>query len=135
MLTKIADTVIQNLSPPDKDLRVTVTGDDVELPSQAATALALATNELIQNALEHAFVGRDAGVVTVELGAGEETLTVRVSDDGIGLAEAGGAAPSSSLGLDIVRTLVSEDLKGHFSLMPTERGTQAVIRLPRPGLL
>jgi two-component sensor histidine kinase len=133
VLTKIADTVIQNLSPPDKNLRVTVAGDDIELPSQAATALALATNELIQNALEHAFVGRDAGVVGVELKAGEETLTVSVIDDGVGLVETDADAASSSLGLEIVRTLVSEDLKGSFSLTPGKRGTQAVIRLPRPG--
>lgn len=133
VLTKIADTVIQNLSPPDKDLRVTVTGDDIELPSQAATALALATNELIQNALEHAFVGRDAGAVGVELKAGEETLTVSVIDDGVGLVETEADAEPSSLGLEIVRTLVSEDLKGSFSLTPGKRGTQAVIRLPRPG--
>jgi len=135
VLTKIVDTVLQNLSPPDKTLRVSVTGDDVELPSQAATALALATNELIQNALEHAFVGRDAGVVVVELNAGEEMLTVSVTDDGVGLGETGADAASSSLGLEIVRTLVTEDLQGSFSLTPGERGTQAVIHLPRPGLL
>jgi two-component sensor histidine kinase len=132
VLTQVADTVIQNLSPPDKDLRVTVCGDDVELPSQTATALALATNELIQNALEHAFVGRAAGLVAVELQAAEETVTVNVTDDGVGLdAE----AASSSLGLEIVRTLVTEDLKGSFSLTPGERGTRAVIRLPQPGQL
>jgi two-component sensor histidine kinase len=134
VLTQVADTVIQNLSRPDKDLRVTVSGDDVELPSQAATALALATNELVQNALEHAFVGRDAGLVAVVLSGDEETLTVSVTDDGIGLDADSGDA-SSSLGLEIVRTLVTEDLKGSFSLTPDASGTRAIIRLPQPGLL
>jgi two-component sensor histidine kinase len=135
VLTQVADTVVQNLSPPNKDVRVTVMGHDVELPSQAATALALATNELIQNALEHAFVGRDTGMVAVELQQSEGMLTVSVTDDGLGFLDAGADAAPSSLGLEIVRTLVTEDLKGCFSLAPSNRGTQAVIRLPRPDQL
>ncbi len=131
VLTQIADTVVQNLSHPNKRLRVTVDGDEIVLPSQAATALALATNELIQNALEHAFVARDEGTVQVRLCDAGQTLTVIVADDGVGLA--GGTSGSSSLGLEIVHTLVAEDLKGTFTLTPGESGTQAAIKLPRPG--
>ena len=131
VLTQIADTVVQNLSHPDKALHVTVDGDAVVIPSQAATALALATNELIQNALDHAFVERDRGTVQVRLCGGEQTLTVTVTDDGVGLA--GGINSGSSLGLEIVQTLICEDLKGTFALKPSAGGTQAVIHLPWPG--
>jgi GAF domain-containing protein len=129
VLTQIADTVVQNLSHPDKALRVIVSGDEILLSSQAATALALATNELIQNALEHAFVGRDTGMVQVQLRDEEQTLTVTVVDDGIGLPD----KPSDgiSLGLEIVQTLVAEDLKGTFNFTSGKHGTQATIRLPR----
>jgi two-component sensor histidine kinase len=129
VLTQIADTIVQNLSHPDKTLRVTVSGDEIVLSSQAATALALATNELIQNALEHAFVGRDAGMVRVQLRDDEGTLRVTVADDGIGLS--GELEGDVSLGLEIVQTLVTEDLKGTFTFTSAERGTQAIIRLPR----
>jgi GAF domain-containing protein len=131
VLTRVADTIVQSLSHPNKVLRVTVDGDEIELPSQAATALALATSELIQNALEHAFVGRDEGMVQVRLHDGGQMLTVVVADDGIGLNDSFG--DGSSLGLEIVQTLVAEDLKGTFALTPGEGGTQAVIRLPQPG--
>jgi len=163
VLTHIADTVVQNLSHPNKALRVTVEGDEIVLPSQAATALALATNELIQNALEHAFVERDEGTVQVQLRDEGQMLTVLVTDDGVGLAGAtaagqpvdpsggslaslsngGGMSPSnggvvspsngSSLGLEIVQTLVAADLQGTFTLKPGQPGTQAIIRLPPPG--
>jgi GAF domain-containing protein len=184
VLTHIAGTVVQNLSHPNKALRVTVDGDEIILPSQAATALALATNELIQNALEHAFVERDEGSIQVQLRDEGQMLTVLVADDGVGLAGAaslidpsGGSAVSlsngaavslsnggavslsnggavslpnggaaglpnggavslsngASLGLEIVQTLVAEDLKGTFTLVPGEDGTRAIIRLPRPG--
>ena len=129
VLAQIADTVVQNLSHPSKALRVTVEGDETALPSQAATALALAVNELIQNALEHAFVGRDVGAINVRLRDEGQTLTITVSDDGVGLA--GEPPDGSSLGLEIVQTLVTEDLHGTFTLTPGAGGTQAVIRLPR----
>jgi GAF domain-containing protein/anti-sigma regulatory factor (Ser/Thr protein kinase) len=129
VLTQIADTVVQNLSHPNKTLRVTVSGDEIVLSSQAATALALATNELIQNALDHAFVGRDAGAVQVQLRDEEGTLTVTVADDGIGWS--GEHDSGGSLGLEIVQTLVAEDLKGTFTFTSSERGTQAIVRLPR----
>jgi two-component sensor histidine kinase len=132
MFTQIAGTVVQNLSHPGKALRVMVDGDDeIALPSKAATALALAVNELIQNALEHAFVGRDVGTVQVQLRDEEQALTITVSDDGVGLA--GDPTDGSSLGLEIVQTLVTEDLQGTFTLTPGARGTQATIRLPRPA--
>ena len=132
ILTQIAATIVQNLSRPDKALSVTVDGDQLDLPSQSATALALATNELIQNALEHAFVGRDEGTVLVQLRDEGETLIIAVIDDGVGLA-CGDASDETSLGLEIVKTLVTEDLQGTFCLAPGERGTEATIRLPRPG--
>jgi two-component sensor histidine kinase len=132
MLTQIAATIVQNLSRPDKALSVTVDGDQLDLPSQSATALALATNELIQNALDHAFVGRDEGTVLVQLRDEGEMLVIAVIDDGVGLA-CGDASDETSLGLEIVKTLVTEDLQGTFCLAPGERGTEATIRLPRPS--
>lgn len=131
VLTQIANTVVQNLSDPNKALHVTVDGDEMVLSSQAATALALATNELIQNALEHAFVERDEGRILVQLRDEGQTLAITVEDDGVGLA--GRADGAATLGLEIVQTLVAEDLMGTFTLRPGEGGTQAVIRLPRPG--
>jgi two-component sensor histidine kinase len=134
VLTRIADTVTHNLSHPNKRLTITVDGDELVLPSQAATALALATNELIQNALEHAFVARDEGTVQVRLREEEKQISVVVADDGVGLATAMADAPGrSSLGLEIIHTLVTEDLHGTFTLTPAQDGTRAVIRLPRPG--
>ena len=135
VLTHVADTVVQNLSHPNKALRVPVAGDEIVLPSQAATALALATNELIQNALEHAFVERDEGTIQVQLRDEGQTLTVLVADDGVGMAGRANLIDpsSSSLGLEIVQTLVTEDLKGTFTIKPGRHGTQAIIRLPPPG--
>jgi two-component sensor histidine kinase len=102
-----------------------VKGDEVALPSQTATSLALAVNELIQNALEHAFVHRTRGRVTISLAHTPNRLTIEVQDDGVGLSV--GSPPQ--LGLEIVQTLVCEDLHGEWNLAG-EQGTTARITVP-----
>ncbi len=123
---RIAQVVAQNMLRPDLDARIAVEGEAVVLPSRAATSLALVVNELLQNALEHAFVGRATGQVCITLGHSPTEVVVEVSDDGVGLP----ASPPASLGLEIVQTLVRDDLGGRLSFTSTPDGTQVVVRLP-----
>ncbi|MFZ5915624.1 MAG: GAF domain-containing protein [Chloroflexota bacterium] len=125
VLARVGRAVAQNMQRPDRAIQVTVEGDEVSLPSQMATSLALAVNELVQNALEHAFVERAQGRVTVSLRQASGQLTVEVRDDGVGLAE----GSPRHLGLEIVETLVCEDLKGGWSLTGNG-GTIARITVP-----
>ncbi|MFN2164715.1 MAG: GAF domain-containing protein, partial [Anaerolineae bacterium] len=85
VLTRVGRAVAYNMQRPDLAVEVAVGGDEVALPSQAATSLALAVNELIQNALEHAFVDRASGSVVVSLQRAPGELRVQVRDDGVGL--------------------------------------------------
>jgi two-component sensor histidine kinase len=125
VLTRVGRAVAHNMRRPDLEVEVTVQGDEVALPSQAATSLALAVNELIQNALEHAFVGRARGHIGVSLRRASGKLVVRVQDDGVGFA--GGV--SRRLGLELVETLVCEDLHGTW-LLTGNGGTTAHITIP-----
>jgi two-component sensor histidine kinase len=106
-----------------------VTGDRLVLPSREATSLSLAASELVQNAVEHAFVGRSTGhiVVQLHLGPGDKNAVI-VEDDGVGSAQA--QAPIKGLGLQIVETLVNDDLKGNFELVSSPAGTRAIIWFP-----
>ena len=124
---RIAAIVSQNMLRPDLEAQIVVEGEAIVLPSRSATALALVINELVQNALEHAFVGRPAGLVRIVLGRSPEEYVVEVSDDGVGLPAAGRTA---SLGLEIVETLVRDDLHGSLAFNSTAEGTTVVIRLP-----
>lgn len=125
VLTRVGRAVAHNMRRPDLEVELIVDGDETALPSQSATSLALAVNELIQNALEHAFIGRTRGSVVVSLQRSPDELTVEVRDDGVGLAD----DSPRHLGLEIVETLVCEDLKGEWSLLGNE-GTTANITIP-----
>jgi signal transduction protein with GAF and PtsI domain len=125
VLSRVSRAVAQNMRRPDLELDVTVQGDELALPSQTATSLALAVNELLQNALEHAFVGRSEGHVVVSVRRAPHELVLEVQDDGVGLS----SDSSRQLGLEIVETLVCEDLRGEWSLVGDE-GTTARITIP-----
>jgi len=88
----------------------------------------MATSELIQNALKHAFVGCESGKIQVNLHAGPGECTIVVEDNGVGNARR--QSKTKGIGLQIVETLVREDLKGRFDLVASEQGTRVTIQVP-----
>jgi two-component sensor histidine kinase len=124
---RIAQIVAQNMLLPDRHIDIQVDGEALVLPSKPATSLALVINELLQNAIEHAFVGQERGTVIINLSHGSKTFKVEVRDDGVGLPR----ERTSSLGLEIVETLVRDDLRGQLTFKSGAHGTQAIITLPQ----
>jgi len=120
----------QHLHQPGLDLRVEVDGADILLPSRAATSLALVINELLENAIEHAFIDRTAGAVWITCSEAGDDYQVAVADDGVGMP----ATPGDSLGLEIVTALARDDLRGALVFEPRDGGgTLALVTVPRPA--
>jgi two-component sensor histidine kinase len=124
---RIAQLTAQNMLSPDRRIGIQVIGEAIVLPSKPATSLALVINELLQNALEHAFIGQAQGTVTISLSRSPHHFIVEVSDDGVGLPQ---ERPAST-GLEIVETLVRDDLRGKLGFESGEQGTHVLIRLPQ----
>ncbi len=107
----------EGLQSPDRPVRFRVQGDGGKLPAAIATPLAVVLTELLQNAVDHAFGDdRDPGSVVVALANDGETLTLAVIDDGVGLPEGFSIETATSLGLSIVRTLVTTELAGTIEM-------------------
>lgn len=114
-------------------------------PAQLGQVLA----NLLNNAMFHAFVGRDTGVVTLEAEpVGDEAVLLCCSDDGVGIAaedlerifepffSTGTERVATGLGLNIAHNLVTSVLGGTITVESTVgRGTRFTLRLPRraPG--
>lgn len=106
----------------------------VHRDGETVTALGLAMNELISNAVEHAFPDGRQGRITVRLlaGPGEETpgaagaITLLVADDGRGFTDP--APDGSGLGLGLARWLVQR--AGGTLAREAARGTVWRVRLP-----
>jgi two-component sensor histidine kinase len=95
--------------------------------SQVATPLALVITELIHNALEHGLV--DSGEnLRVEIVRSTKNCEVKIIDDGAGLPTDFNWDQSSNLGLQIVKTLTENELKGSIQLIRVGSETQAVLK-------
>jgi len=127
VLERIAQTTMTGMGRPHQAVAIAVHGDNLLLPSRAATALAVVVNELVQNSLEHAFVGRDTGQIDISLARAPGALLVVVRDDGVGLPD----ELPRSLGLEIAEALVADDLRGELQFVRRPNGAEVRIRLPR----
>jgi two-component sensor histidine kinase len=134
VIMRVVSLTRANMTRPDIDLAIHVVGDSLRMSSRAATALALCVNELVQNAMEHAFVGREKGDITISLIDLGGTLEVEVKDNGLGKqasdTKSADGMSTPSLGLNIVNMLVLEDLRGTFQLKRTGKGSAATIKAP-----
>jgi two-component sensor histidine kinase len=104
--------------------------NNLYLPARQATACALVMNELIQNAIEHGYVERESGRIAVRLEDRGDEIIIAVVDDGVGLPPDFDLTQTQSLGLTIVQTLATSDLKGSF-VIEGEHGTTATVRFSK----
>ncbi|HEX2064051.1 MAG TPA: histidine kinase dimerization/phosphoacceptor domain -containing protein, partial [Acidimicrobiales bacterium] len=120
---------------PERPVLFSVEGEAGELPAELATPLAVVLTELLQNAVEHAFPDPDQPAIAgdqrvdVRLVNDGTTLTVQVHDNGRGLPEGFSVETTSSLGLSIVRDLVTGQLGGTIA-MHTDGGTLVTLEMP-----
>ncbi|GAA1710671.1 PAS domain-containing sensor histidine kinase [Isoptericola hypogeus] len=109
------------------------TGSFGMVPAQDATPLALVLTELVTNAVQHGFPGRESGTVEIDVARTGSALRVVVADDGVGMPEGIatlGRASRSGLGSQIVQTLVTNELRGTIGWVAREGGgTQVVLEM------
>ncbi len=103
----------------------------VALPVNIAVPCGLILNELVGNALKHAFKGRAGGQVTVSLHCDAQSrVRLAVRDDGKGLPPGIDLKQSGSLGLRLVEMLASQI---HAALeVSSDKGTQFMVEFDKP---
>lgn len=125
----VVDMVRRGLGGDASGVDVTCRGSSGNVPAQVAASLALVVAELVHNAIEHGFEGQDSGSVVVEMRRLAEEFVLTVRDDGTGLPDGFDLQDTPNLGLEIVRTIVEDDLQGTLSL-GKGRGTTVTVRFP-----
>lgn len=129
----IYQAIISSMLKPDFKLQAQFKAEEIQLPSDKATSIALILNELLQNSIEHAFKGRMQGMLQVHFTEETEQYVLLIADDGIGLPESFSLNSSrQSLGLKIIKTMAEADLQGTFKLTNREQGgTLALVTIPK----
>jgi len=130
-MRKVAENILhetrQALILPGKHIDATLKGDDFMLPPAKATSMALVMNELLQNAIEHGFKDIDTGQIEVSLIEKNDEVTLTVVNDGTPLPPNFDVHQNRNLGLQIVESLVRDDLHGTFSIKSNGKITATVI--------
>jgi two-component sensor histidine kinase len=129
---QVLDSLVSHaleLSPRMSELHIERTGELGSLEPRIATPLALVITELIHNALEHG-LAETGSALGIHVTATPAELQVTISDDGVGLPEGFDIATSPNLGLQIVRTLTENELRGTLSLISEKSETRAILKFP-----
>ena len=113
---------LEHFVPEEKHITFDVSGDNRVIGSNQASAIALVVNELVTNALEHAFEGRDSGRISISFVSGKSFHIVTVADDGVGFKPE--QMLSERLGLRIVDSTVRGKLQGKLHIHSDESGTR-----------
>jgi two-component sensor histidine kinase/DNA-binding response OmpR family regulator len=105
--------------------------EKVSLDINTAIPCSLIITELVSNALKHAFPAGSSGELCVELSKSEdETITIIVRDNGIGIPEQLDILGTNTLGMQIITTLVGQ-LEGSLKLA-REKGTAITVAFKEP---
>jgi PAS domain S-box-containing protein len=93
------------------------------VPIRPATSLALVINELVTNAVKHSHAARSSQEdlvgndlqIAISMQQDEENVCISVQDNGPGFPFGFDPVRNANLGLELVQTLVSNDLKGNIT--------------------
>ncbi|MFD3446735.1 sensor histidine kinase [Microbacteriaceae bacterium 4G12] len=129
-LSDVVKFVINNLRRCYSDhdhITLTIHADaELIIDSDRATVVALIVNELVQNCYDHAFKGKDTGIISVSLEKRDNQVFIAVKDNGKGLQKKEGK--EQSLGLTIVQSYVKDKLKGCLSIKANDEGTNITVQ-------
>ncbi len=89
--------------------------DEIRVPINTVIPVGLIINELVSNALKHAFPGDKKGSLSISATRGDNTISLKVADTGVGIPEELDWRNAPTLGLKLIISLVNQ-LDGSIEL-------------------
>ncbi|ENH96883.1 sugar ABC transporter ATPase [Gracilibacillus halophilus YIM-C55.5] len=127
-LKDIISSVI-HISKINTDIDITVELDDIFIPYNKATSIALIINELVINSQKHAFKEGQSGVIRVKTVKYEEYVLISVHDNGVGITDEHKIEKSKNIGLNILESIIINEFNGEMS-MDNNNGLETTIQIP-----
>jgi two-component sensor histidine kinase len=130
-LRELAEILLRSHKPAGCKLTLNISADRVPLNLDQSILLSLIANELLLNALKHAFHGRAAGNIDADLRTTSDRVMLTIRDDGNGIVSpATEIEEQRGTGMDLVQAM-SHQLGGEFLVNFIPRGgTCATISFP-----
>ncbi|MDZ4319132.1 MAG: PAS domain-containing protein [Phenylobacterium sp.] len=102
----------------------------VDIAAAQAAPLALAVNELVDNAFKHGLTPGRPGRLTIQVRRLNGHYVIEVCDDGPGLPENGAFVPGFGL---TITNLLAQQLRATLQFEAGEPGLRAILKLPAHG--
>jgi len=128
-LAGLAGALAATYSIRSDQVRIEFDLEAISISIDQASHLGLIMNELIANALKHAFAGGRKGRLAIEARSSGPEIEIAVSDDGVGFPEGFDWRETDTLGLRVLRILTEGQLEGTIEL-ESGNGTRFTIRFP-----
>lgn len=132
-LSQIASAVMASHAV--EGIRLDMKVDTYPVSINVAMPTGLVVNELLTNALKHAFKGREGGTITLHSVVDGDGCRIVIADDGIGLPKGESWPKPGKLGALIARSL-TENAKAQFEVKSsTSEGTKVTIVFKRSAAI
>lgn len=126
-LDVLVPTLVSSYSADPGRINFSIDAPEISLPIKAAIPCGLVVNELVSNALKHAFSGGKRGKVKIVLTTEpNDHVVLSVSDNGVGIPKELDLANTTTLGLQLV-TLLTEQLGAELAIQRS-KPTRFVLR-------
>lgn len=114
-LTDLATVLLDSYQSEDQNIALDIAVDDISLDVDTAVPVGLIANELLTNALKHAFSQQQQGQLNLSFAKQANGFRLEVADNGVGfpIKDSKPSAANIGFGLDLVETL-SEKLHGQI---------------------
>lgn len=123
----LAEDILSSHASPGIPVRLKTELQRITMSVDSAVLCGLILNELVSNALKHAFPEGVGGQINLIVHSGPEgKCSIRVEDNGVGMADVPASEASRSLGLRLVRSLTRQ-IHGSFELVKLDGGTSACL--------
>lgn len=127
-LEALIKQIFDSMAPEPRELELKMEIDDLAVSVKKAISYGLIVNELLTNAIKHAFPEGGGGLIFIKFGmtdTGEIELSIK--DDGIGLLPDTDIRKNCGLGIRVVQAL-STQIDGDFDIVNHSKGAEFIIR-------
>jgi two-component sensor histidine kinase len=123
----LVNNIVQSYAASSDKIKLELDIEKVTLSLDSSIPAGLIINEIITNAIKHAFPGDRKGVITFNLRCENNFVILELKDNGVGFASGIDFENSHSLGLQLVNTLI-EQIEGKLKFKSEkDHGTEVLV--------
>ncbi|MDD5577657.1 MAG: PAS domain-containing protein [Methylobacter sp.] len=122
----LTDSLLYGFGIQPSQIKINIAINDVFLDMDTAIPCGLIINELLSNALKHAFPNGQHGHIDIRFTRDQNAFRLVLSDDGVGIPAVLDINQCTSLGLQLVARLTADQLEGIMTVDQSQ-GTSFII--------